>query len=250
MADRFTRTFRKDQAMKKIKFMRTALAGAILMGVGSTASAVTLEGATMWFSFDETQLNPLFGGFKVQKLLDGVTLTDTLRFDPSMWVAEAGIGTIPFTNLSIKNATTPSISVTAKEGYVLTGASLHEQGDYLRLGALGEVAVTGQFILNDAPIGITAGPLTALTTISTLATTEWELDASGNLSGVDGSIKLQNILVAGSLDPGAFRAFIEKKLIQISVNTQATVVPLPPAAWMLGSALVGLVTVGRRKLGV
>ena len=27
-------------------------------------------------------------------------------------------------------------------------------------------------------------------------------------------------------------------------------VPLPPAAWMLGSALVGLVTVGRRKLGV
>ena len=31
---------------------------------------------------------------------------------------------------------------------------------------------------------------------------------------------------------------------------QAAVVPLPPAAWMLGSALVGLVAVGRRKLGV
>ena len=30
----------------------------------------------------------------------------------------------------------------------------------------------------------------------------------------------------------------------------AAVVPLPPAAWMLGSALVGLVAVGRRKLGV
>ncbi|MSR13425.1 MAG: hypothetical protein EXR86_02470 [Gammaproteobacteria bacterium] len=35
-----------------------------------------------------------------------------------------------------------------------------------------------------------------------------------------------------------------------AISTTAALVPLPPAAWMLGSALVGLVTVGRRKLGV
>ena len=34
------------------------------------------------------------------------------------------------------------------------------------------------------------------------------------------------------------------------IDVEVTAVPLPPAVWMLGAALGGLVTVGRRKLGV
>ena len=222
--------------MKKMTFARTALAGAILMGMGAAASAavVTLEGDTLWFSFDDAQLDDLFGGYSVTG--------DTLSFDPTVFRAKSNSG------VDVVSATTPQISVAAKEGFFLTGASLHEQGDYFRIGAAGEVAVGGQFILNNSPTSISAGPLTATTTIAAFTTTPWEIDSSGSLSGAEGSIKLQNILLAGSIEDGNFSAFIEKKLIEISVDTQA--VPLPPAAWMLGSALVGLVTVGRRKLGV
>lgn len=220
--------------MNRTNLARSALAGAILMSMGSAASAITLEGDTLWFSFDETTLNPLFGSFSVTG--------DTLTFDPTTWVAQT------FNGISVANATTPQITVTAKTNFLLTGASLHEQGDYFRIGSpAGEVGVGGQFILDNSPIGISAGALTDVTTIGGLTPSEWNVDSAGSLSGTSGLIKLENILIAGALGDGAnlAYAFVEKKLIEISVGTQA--VPLPPAAWMLGSALVGLVTVGRRK---
>ena len=51
--------------MKKMTFVRTVLSGAVMMGMATAANAVTLEGATMWFSFDETSLDSLWGGFSV-----------------------------------------------------------------------------------------------------------------------------------------------------------------------------------------
>lgn len=215
------------------KFRSVAVAAVLVSGIfAGAAQAVSVSGTTVDYTFDDTLLG-LFGNWSIAG--------DKLSFDPTNFAASSVSGfALPV------HATTPLITVKAKTGFSLQDANLHEQGDYLKITGNTLVTVTGQFILNGSnPPGFSAGDLSTVS----LTTNPWEVNASGSLSGDTGTIKLQNILIAAVLttDPGL--AFIEKKLVDIWVTTAPTSVPLPPAAWMLGSALVGLVTVGRRKLG-
>ncbi len=217
-----------------------ALAFALLGVAGGQASAavVTVSGANVDYSFDDALLG-LFGNYSIAG--------DTLSFDPTTFIANA-----TGTGIVVTSATTPTITVTAKSGVKINAVSLFEQGDYFMIndGGTTLVAASGQFIVDNAPNAINAGGLTAAQSpadvgANGLTTTTWTISKSVALSdAASTTLKLQNILVAG-ISGGMQAAFIEKKLVQFSVETAP--VPVPPAVWMLGSAIVGLATVGRRK---
>lgn len=220
-----------------------ALAFALLGAVGGQASAavVTVSGATVDYSFDDALLG-LFGNYSIAG--------DTLSFDPTTFIANATTPGI----LTTTSATTPTITVTAKSGIKINAVSLFEQGDYYMVnnGGTTLVSAAGQFIVNNAPNSISAGGLGVKQSADDvgangLFTTTWTISKSVSLSdATSAALKLQNILIAGHGGAADLQgAFIEKKLVQFSVDTAP--VPLPPAVWMLGSAIVGLVTVGRRK---
>ena len=217
------------------KNLSVAVAAALASGMfAGGVEAVTVSGVTVEYTFDDTLLG-LFGSWSISG--------DKLLFDPTQFKAVAS--NPGFVNTS---QTTPLISVKAKTGFTLQNARLLEQGDYYRLGdaAATGVGVGGQFIVNGSPISFPISSLTDTTSISAFTTTPWTVDLTGTLGGDNGTLKLQNILVAGVLLQNVVaQSFIEKKLVDIWVTTSA--VPLPPAAWMLGSALVGLVSVSRRK---
>ena len=229
--------------MKKMTFARTALAGAVMMGVATAANAVTLEGATMWFSFDETSLDSLWGGFSVAG--------DKLSFDPTEFTLSSAAN-----GFGLLERQTPTITITAKDGFHLTTIGLNEKGDYL-IKAFGtvplhEVRAQGQFYVDGTPTELDSG----LFTTPVAKSTPWDIAVSENLNDVAlTNVKLQNLLTAdlfavnNGIDSIGL-VFITKKIVEVWAISEATVVPLPPAAWMLGSALVGLVAVGRRKLGV
>lgn len=210
----------------------------LVLGMGS-AQAAMLEGDTVWFSFDDSLLG-LFGSASVSG--------DTLSFDPTAFKANAagpGIVTV--------SATTPLITITTKDMWVLDGVELFEQGDYFRIESGASttlVGAGGQFIVNGSPVAVSAGGLTEYLTVADvindgLSTTGWTASASAALSGDSATVKVQNILLAG-LTGGLEAAFIEKKLVEIAVDT--TFVPIPAAVWLFGSALFGLTMVGRRRL--
>lgn len=210
----------------------------LVLGMGS-AQAAMLEGDTVWFSFDDSLLG-LFGNASVSG--------DTLSFDPTAFKANAagpGIVTV--------SATTPLITITTKDMWVLDGVELFEQGDYFRIESGASttlVGAGGQFIVNGSPVAVSAGGLTEYLTVADvindgLSTTGWTASAGVALSGDSATVKVQNILLAG-LTGGLEAAFIEKKLVEIAVDT--TFVPIPAAVWLFGSALFGLTMVGRRRL--
>jgi len=237
---------------KSIAVCAIALGGTL----GGNVQAVTLSGATVDYSFDDSLLNALFGTFSV------IAGTDTLQFLPLTWLATADSSTTPGGGFKILAAITPLITVSAKTGYTLNGISLYERGDYDRVqfdpGNTSYAAAAGQFIVNGDvhqivadDVGESDGKLDHVEIIDppsgSGATEPWDIEAWSEISGSLAVFQVQNVIKAG-IKNNLSAAFIQKKAIEFSVGT--TVVPLPPAAWMLGSALVGLVAVGRRKLNV
>ena len=229
-----------------------AAAGLALASSGASAAIVSIEGATVTYSYDNTAfLNPLFGSFTTADATTGL-LTDTLQFSPNTFVAEKDSKGIDLTT-----ATTPLFTVKAKAGYALTELDLFEQGDYLRVEDAANntvVAVAGQFIVNDVPQSITSSEaldgailVSDLQNGGTLATSPWTVENYAYLDFTESAtVKVQNILFAMvTTDSGLNSAFIEKKLVNITAWT--TPVPVPGAFWLFGSALTG-VLVSRRRV--
>lgn len=229
-----------------------AAAGLALASSGASAAIVSIEGATVTYSYDNTAfLSPLFGSFTTADAVTGL-LTDTLQFSPTNFVAEKDSKGIDLTT-----ATTPVFTVKAKAGYALTELDLFEQGDYLRVEDAANntvVAVAGQFIVNDVPQSITSTEaldgailVSDLQNGGTLATSPWTVENYAYLDFTESAtVKVQNILFAMvTTDSGLNSAFIEKKLVNITAWT--TPVPVPGAFWLFGSALTG-VLVSRRRV--
>lgn len=229
-----------------------AAAGLALASSGASAAIVSIEGATVTYSYDNTAfLSPLFGSFTTADATTGL-LTDTLQFSPTTFVAEKDSKGIDLTT-----ATTPVFTVKAKAGYALTELDLFEQGDYLRVEDAANntvVAVAGQFIVNDVPQSITSTEaldgailVSDLQNGGTLATSPWTVENYAYLDFTESAtVKVQNILFAMvTTDSGLNSAFIEKKLVNITAWT--TPVPVPGAFWLFGSALTG-VLVSRRRV--
>ena len=213
-------------------------AGMILLGQtltgGAFAASVTLSGATVDFSFDDSMLG-LFGAAR--------TAGDTLYFTPRNFVAQSSNGAgYVLTNETI------NIEVTARQGYDFSSFGFTEKGDYLMLGSGPSVAVTGQVRLFDVAnpnvdITSTLLPANPMTHIG-VSTDNWIAQTSTNLSAWNTAntinVTVENLLLASTSLPNSL-AFVEKKYVGLSFVTT----PVPEAetyAMMLaGLGLIGFV---------
>ena len=154
-----------------------------------------------------------------------------------------------------------AVQVIAKSGYQIDGVNVLERGDYLMTGTGASVDVDGWSDVwdwNDIIFGPSVQQNLVIASDLTIADSNihtWTGSTAFDLSGSswDGinhiGLGLQNNLYATTSADGEV-AWIEKKIaaggIDLSVITTA-VVPVPAAAWLFGSGLLGLVGVARRK---
>lgn len=133
-----------------------------------------------------------------------------------------------------------SMTLTAPAGYKITSISYTEGGNG-ETGSSGFATATGSITLD----GDTRNFLTQLFTPNT-NNTGWTITplAFTGLNQTAVELNIDNVLNAFEFG-GTGVAFVEKTLAEINVGL--TAIPLPPAIFMLGAAIAGLATVGRRK---
>lgn len=232
--------------------LRLLIASILLMaGLAGSAAAAIVEfnGATVKYVFDtgSDTLDGYLDLFAHAEVLPG---TDTLRFTPDGWTAEA---TWPSPAVDSANDTLTFSVVSLSDDTVINSVSLFGGGDYYKVG--GYVGVGGELRVNATDIAsITAGDFsTILPPGDPLVTTPWEEHA--NLGGYSDSaltITVENLLTArivtladdGSVVYDGIHTLVEKKFLDISVGT--SVVPVPAAVWLMLSALGVLGAAGRR----
>ncbi len=214
-----------------------ALSSACLAGAAS-AAVVEFTGQTVKYVFD-TGSDSLDGYLDLYGSVQVLPGTDTLRFLPDGWVAQAQYGGAP---VASANDTINFSVVALDDNTTIQSVSLSGGGDYYKVG--GFVGVGGELRVNSTDIAkISAGDFsTTLGPGDPIVTTTWTESAS--LDGYNASslaITVENLLSARivTLDNGnvvfdGIDAFIEKKYVDISVST---VVPVPAAAWLMVSAL-------------
>ncbi|MDD2738279.1 MAG: hypothetical protein PHR94_05050 [Methylomonas lenta] len=238
--------------MKNLKLVLAAAGFALASsGVNAAIMSVTVSGQTVDFSYQyDSSLPNLFnlGIYSVSG--------DSLSFSPTNFIAHQN----GLTGWSTSTATTPLVTVTAKAGYALTNLSLFEQGDYYRSQSgtnMTMVSVGGQFIVDNNPSSIISSqPLTTAMSAAglfdqseTFQTSAWSVSSNVALNNaLSATAKVENILRAGvNLNATALdEAFIEKKLMKFTAAT-TTVVPVPGAFWLFGSALTGVLVSRRRN---
>ncbi|MBT8446114.1 MAG: hypothetical protein HKO62_01850 [Gammaproteobacteria bacterium] len=226
----------ENAGMKILQAVFTAAA----LSTSLIANAAMLEGDNVIFTFDESTL---FGS-------TAVVSGDTLSILPTDFVAQSANGN-GGDNVVIVSQTI-NVLVTAKAGQQLTDASLFEQGDYFLLdlgGGVPAVGASGEF--NVTANGSTdqnafsAGALTDITSFASFGTSGWSASVSADSFMADSAVlQVQNILAAFSVN-GGDAAFIEKKLVQLTVVT--TPVPLPASFWLLLSGVGLAFAHGRKK---
>lgn len=231
----------KDGQFRKITMnnLKVLFVSIIITFAGAAHSTMeTVEGDTVIFSYDSA-LSGLFG--------DPSVVGDAISFNPVDFVAIANNDD----GRVITNETF-NIKVMGKGGNQLTSAALIERGDYMvdpLGGGVAVVGVTGQLRATNS-----ADPMQYITDdieaqnpfVETGFKTEnWSADAGLDLLSFSTDtvvITIENILLAATsnlLDG----AFIEKKQVILSMSA----VPVPAAVWFMATAMLGLLTVGRRK---
>lgn len=217
------------------------LAAVFLLAIASAqanAANVTVDGGNFTISYDTADIG-LFGA----PTLVGSTLVLTPGGSPG-FSAQTDSG-IKFTN-----ATFP-FTITADQGYTLSGFNLYEGGDYFLIGSDSEVSVRGQ--LRVKPVGVdaltadikTTGPLTTKTSFSSQSMTNWVANASIQplTTLTSASVSIENIL--GAYVPTKGYAFIEKKNVELGFVL--TPIPEPASFAMLLAGLGMMGFVARRR---
>jgi hypothetical protein len=228
--------------------MRKRLFGLLLVLVAFTGAAwaeevtVSDPGSSFDLIYDTNNL----GLFGVPTLVN-----NTVFFTPTTFFALSNDGIPPLGDgVSTTNSTVVFRLVAKNPSTLLQNFLVQANGDY-RLDGLGtEVDVDGQIRLFDPedPFNQFTDQLTTSSdlTINDGNTHDWEATAALGFSGSNEVvITLQNILTASSTLLGS-SAFIEKKF----EGVQITVVPIPAAAWLFGSGLLGLGLMRRRRNAV
>ncbi|MCQ8105245.1 hypothetical protein NP590_14110 [Methylomonas sp. SURF-2] len=221
-----------------------AAAGLALVSAGANAALISVQGATVSFSFDDS-----IAGYSISG--------DTLSFFPAGILAEqnASVG------LDSSSFSIPLVNIYAKSGYALTGLAFKEQGDYLRIEDSANttgVKVTGAFYVNDDAQSISPSqPLSTALSPSEFfnpgaEASLWSAEYNVALNSVASvATRVDNTLFAGVFANGFNFASIRLGQLAFSLNTvqlsgPPAEVPLPGAVWLFGSALAG-VLVSRRK---
>lgn len=226
------------------------LTTALLGAAPAEAALVTLCGPNVCYEYDNNPaVNSGITLFGAPSLL---TNSDSLIFTPTAFSASAANGGFQ----SVKSVFQFS-RVYTKNGAEILDITVNESGDYriinggivsssIRLqsvdrvndggGAFPQVAVTSPIpnFNSSTPTGITP--------------VNWQLTASISPAAVFQDLanvvdlQIQNLLDAFTFAPGQ-NAFIQKKLVLATT----TIVPVPAAALLLGSGLVGLGFLRRRQ---
>jgi len=227
------------------KLTTALLTCSALFAAAPNAATVTLYGADVSFTFDDSSL---FGAANV--------VGNSIFFQPTNFKAESlnGAGSV---SPGIGNTLTVDVEATTI-GYDMSSFLLVEQGDYElsgtsagvsasgRLGVASNTTICGLYITcNDANIF----NVTGLDTVGAL--TEWNASTLVDLAdtigwGSDTSVQLslQNNLLATTTEAGD-DAMIQKKFGAIGIEVNP--VPVPAALWLFGSGLIGLAAFARRK---
>ncbi|MDP2870703.1 PEP-CTERM sorting domain-containing protein [Methyloversatilis sp.] len=210
--------------------------GSVFALSSAQAASVTLSGSF----FDVTYDDALTGLFGTPTLVDN-TLSWTPSGSPGFSAASYGEG------IKVTNSTF-AVTVTAKDNYLINGASLWESGDYFYFGDGSGVSATGQLRgrgmdMAGSPIATTsivAGSFTP-NALFDFSTTDWTATALVTLdeSSKSATFIIQNILAAYN-PPNSFptAAFIEKKNIDLAIS----VVPEADTYLMMlaGLGMIGL----------
>ena len=225
--------------------MRKRLFGLLLVLVAFTGAAwaeevtVSDPGSSFDLIYDTDNL----GLFGVPTLLN-----NTVFFTPTNFFALSEDGVPPAGDgEEITNSTVTFRLVAKDPSILLQNFQVQANGDYRLDGAGTAVDVDGQIRLFDPedPFNQFTDQLTTSSdlTINDANSHDWEATAALGISGSNEVvITLQNILTASTTELGT-SAFIEKKF----EGVQITVVPIPAAAWLFGSGLLGLGLMRRRR---
>lgn len=203
-----------------------AAMGLLVALVGGNASAITLTGTNVSYTFDATALGP-FGTASL--------VGENLVFTPTSFAATAG---------SAPAATkTINVTVTALSGYQLTAFNLQEQGGYSLNG--GSVYVTGSLKALDIEGTTSNNVQTSL--VSSLANNAWTASTGVNIpvsgwGGTDGIVNSVSLTLSNQLFASGGAATIYKDLVTLS-STYTAVTPVPEAEnyalMLVGLGLVG-----------
>lgn len=229
------------------KTLLVAALSSLFAVTGAQAASVTLSGSFFDVTYDDA-LTGLFG----TPVLVGNTLSWAPSGSPGFTAQSYGQG------IKVTNSTF-ALTVTAKDNYLINGASLAEAGDYFFFGATSGVKVAGQLRgrsldASGAPIitnGIAAGSFAGNADFD-FTTNNWSGTAlvALNVASKSATFSIQNILAAyNSPDPALFpvAAFIEKKNVDLAVAV--TAVPEVDTYMMMlaGLGMIGLMA--KRRMG-
>ena len=213
------------------------LAALLTLPLLANAATVTLYGDDVKFSYDDSSL---FGSATV--------VGNNIFFLPTAFRAESFNGQSPSPTLDTLNI----VAEVTTAGYVMTGFSLLEQGDYrlstggTSVGVNTNIQVSsGSALCGPSNTACQANHNVNASGLSAIgSTTEWSASSNINLADTLGwgsdtlaTVQVQNTLNASTLNVGE-QAWVQKKFIGVAVQTSE--VPVPAAFWLFGSALASL----------
>jgi len=230
------------------KLTTALLACSALFTAASNAAIVTINGADVSFTYDDSTV---FGSANV--------VGNSIFFQPTNFIAESlnDAGAV-----SLRETLTIDVQATTT-GYDMSSFLLAEQGDYQLKGSSSSVSASGRLgvasmttatcgtfgimVCNDFNIFNVAN--SDLNTVGAL--TAWNGSTSVDLADTIGwgsdsfvQLSLQNNLSATSTVIGD-EAMIQKKFGAIGITVNP--VPVPAALWLFGSGLIGLAAFVKRK---
>lgn len=218
------------------------IVGALLLA--APVGAMTLDcGPNVCYEYDETQGAVALFGLPTR-------VGDAMHFLPPSFLAESanGAGTVTVSGTFVFSR------VYTVAGGAIDAVIVEEEGDYEVVGAGSVNATLGLQVDSNlvgtdttstssvfSQVGDSGGP-----DIWTVSAFRWPETAFAGPSS-DLEVSVTNILEAVSSASGQY-AFIQKKFtMQTQWLPDEQVVPVPAAAWLMGSALAGLAALRRRS---
>lgn len=231
--------------LRKLQLLIAMLCG--LLSAQAHAALITLYGTDVSFTFDDATLGLYGGGAPI-------VVGNSLILQPINFTAESLNGAGAVTANQTLNITIEATTA----GYDITSLVMAEQGDYIqngidasvaasmRLGVTSTTTTCGIFACNDATLTNVGGFAD-----TGGATAAWSSSTTVDLSNTAGwgsdtkvQISFQNNLTATTLNNGE-TAWIQKKAGGVGIYVNP--IPLPAAAWLFGSGLLGLAGIARRR---